>query len=60
MSLLPGLPCYTHLRQEMEFYKLVALKVGWNFVPPGPAMKKGDQGMRVAALSARLIASGAL
>lgn len=57
MSLLPALPCYAQLRQEMALYKSIALKGGWPIVPSGPGMKKGDRGLRVAALSARLIAS---
>ncbi len=58
LSLLPKLPCYAKLREEMVKYKAIAMEGGWPIVPPGPTMKKGDQGFRVAALSARLISSG--
>lgn len=57
VSLLPDIPCYAQLRQEMALYKSIALKGGWSIVPFGESMKKGDRGLRVAALSARLIAS---
>ncbi len=56
-SLLPNMPCYTQLRKELVLYQSIAMKGGWPIVPQGPSLKKGDRGMRVAALSARLIAS---
>jgi len=58
MDLLPDIPCYAQLRQEMALYKSIALKGGWPIVPSEESMIKGDRGLRVAALSARLIASG--
>jgi len=58
--LLPDLPCYEKLREEMAFYKSIALKGGWPLVPSDQTMKKGDRGLQVAALSARLITSGDL
>ena len=60
MSLLPDIPCYAQLRREMELYKSIAQQGGWPIVPPGESIIKGEQGLRVAALSARLIASGDL
>jgi murein L,D-transpeptidase YcbB/YkuD len=60
MSLLPDLFCYAGLRQELVLYKSIALQGGWPIVPPGENIKKGDRGLRVAALSARLIGSGDL
>lgn len=57
MSLLPDLPCYAQLRKELVLYRSIALQGGWAIVPPGASLKKGDHGMRVAALSARLSAS---
>ncbi len=60
MSLLPDLPCYSQLREELALYKSIALRGGWPIVPSGASMIKADRGMRVAALSARLIASGDL
>jgi murein L,D-transpeptidase YcbB/YkuD len=59
-NLLPDLPCYEKLREEMAFYKSISLKGGWPIVPSGQTMKKGDRGLNVAALSARLITSGDL
>ncbi len=58
ISLLPDLPCYDGLRQELALYKSIALQGGWPIVPSGESMKKGDRGLRIAALSSRLIASG--
>ncbi|MDZ7375230.1 MAG: L,D-transpeptidase family protein [candidate division KSB1 bacterium] len=60
LSLMPQIPCYAQMRKEMVRYRSLALQGGWPMVPPGPSLKKGDRGMRVAALSARLIASGDL
>ncbi len=59
-SLMPRIPCYAQMRQELVRYRSLALRGGWPMVPPGPPLKKGDRGMRVAALSARLMASGDL
>ena len=59
-DLLPDLPCYAMLRQELIRYKSIAMRGGWPAVPIGPKIKKGDRGFRVAALSARLVASGDL
>ncbi|MCI0494869.1 L,D-transpeptidase family protein [candidate division KSB1 bacterium] len=59
-NLLPDIPCYEKLREEMAFYKAIALQGGWPIVPPGQPMKKGDRGLHVSALSARLIMSGDL
>ncbi len=60
LSLMPQIPCYLQMRREMVRYRSLALKGGWPMVPAGPPLKKGDRGMRVAALSARLMASGDL
>ncbi len=57
MSLLPNLPCYSQLRKELALYQSIAMKGGWAIVPADASLKKGDHGMRVSALSARLIAS---
>lgn len=59
-NLLPDMPCYERLREEMAFYKAIALQGGWPIVPPDQPMKKGDRGLHVSALSARLIMSGDL
>lgn len=59
-NLLPDIPCYKKLREEMAFYKSIALKGGWPIVPPDQPMKKGDRGLHVVALSTRLIMSGDL
>ena len=59
-SLNPSYPDYQRLVKALAGYKAIAAKGGWNPVPPGPPLKTGDHGPRVAALSARLAASGDL
>ncbi|HEX9972187.1 MAG TPA: L,D-transpeptidase family protein [bacterium] len=59
-NLLPDIPCYEKLREEMAFYKSIALQGGWPIVPTDQPTKKGDRGLHVSALSARLIMSGDL
>ncbi|HEX3035941.1 MAG TPA: L,D-transpeptidase family protein [Thermodesulfobacteriota bacterium] len=58
--LLPQHPGYERLRHALQQYKEIASKGGWPTVPAGTKMQKGSQGERVAALRARLIASGDL
>jgi murein L,D-transpeptidase YcbB/YkuD len=59
-SLNPSYPDYQRLVKALAGYKAIAAKGGWNPVPPGPPLKAGDHGPRVAALRARLVASGDL
>jgi murein L,D-transpeptidase YcbB/YkuD len=58
--LLPHHPVYTGLRQALSRYRRLAAQGGWPQVPAGPAMHQGEQSQRVAALRARLLASGDL
>ena len=59
-SLTPPYPDYERLRQALVAYRSIAVKGGWPAVPPGPVLKLGAQGPRVAALRARLAATGDL
>jgi L,D-transpeptidase YcbB len=59
-SLNPPYADYQRLTKALADYKAIMAKGGWNPVPPGPPLKPGDHGPRVAALRARLAASGDL
>ena len=59
-SLTPPHPDYQNLRKALAGYRAIATQGGWGTVPPGPALKTGDRGPRVAALRHRLIVSGDL
>ncbi len=48
------------LRAALAEFEALAERGGWPEVPPGPTFRLGDQGPRVAALRARLMASGDL
>lgn len=64
VNILRGLtPRYLHydrLHQALIAYRALQAKGGWGAVPPGPDLKAGARGPRVAALRARLAASGDL
>jgi murein L,D-transpeptidase YcbB/YkuD len=51
---------YRRLTQALAAYRAIAARGGWGVVPAGPPLKMGDSGPRVAALRARLGASGDL
>jgi len=51
---------YAELADALEEYREILRKGGWGRVPPGPALKPGDRGPRVAALRQRLHATGDL
>ncbi len=51
---------YKALKTALAQYRALAARGGWPAVPEGPALKPGDRGERVAALRARLEASGEL
>ncbi|HEV2851577.1 MAG TPA: L,D-transpeptidase family protein [Thermoanaerobaculia bacterium] len=59
-SLNPSYPDYQRLTKALASYKVIAAQGGWNAVPPGPVLKTGGHGPRVAALRSRLAASGDL
>ncbi|HEX4965278.1 MAG TPA: L,D-transpeptidase family protein [Thermoanaerobaculia bacterium] len=59
-ALAPPHPGYQRLTQALAAYRGIAARGGWGEVPAGPPLKLGDKGPRVAALRARLIASGDL
>jgi len=59
-SLTPPHPDYQRLTRALAAYKAIAAKGGWNAVPPGPVLKTGAHGPRVAALRSRLAATGDL
>jgi len=59
-GLAPATPGYRGLRDELARLRAVAAAGGWPAVPPGPALRPGDRGPRVAALRDRLAASGEL
>jgi murein L,D-transpeptidase YcbB/YkuD len=56
----PSHRLYTGLRQELARHREQAALGGWPRVPPGPTLEQGAHGPRVAALRARLEASGDL
>jgi murein L,D-transpeptidase YcbB/YkuD len=57
-ELEPGHEGYRRLREALARYRAVAAAGGWPALPPGPALKLGARGPRVAALVRRLVASG--
>ncbi len=59
-SLTPRYLHYDRLHQALIAYRALQAKGGWGAVPPGPDLKAGARGPRVAALRARLAASGDL
>ncbi len=59
-SLSPPYPDYERLRRGLTGYRGILAGGGWGSVPPGPDLAAGDRGVRVAALRARLAASGDL
>jgi len=59
-TLTPPYPAYARLHNTLAGYRQVLAKGGWGAVPPGPQLKTGDHGPRVAALRTRLAASGDL
>ena len=56
----PGYPWYARARASLAEYRAIAARGGWPSVPPGPALKTGLRGPRVAAVRRRLAATGEL
>ena len=59
-ALAPPHEAYGRLRTALGLYRDIAGAGGWPAVPPGPTLKQGATGERVAALRERLAASGDL
>jgi murein L,D-transpeptidase YcbB/YkuD len=59
-DLAPAQAGYRSLKQALAQYREIAARGGWPAVPPGPTLKPGEKGERVAALRARLEASAEL
>jgi len=59
-SLRPRQKEYAELADALKEYREILRTGGWGAVPPGPALKEGDRGERVAALRRRLHATGDL
>jgi murein L,D-transpeptidase YcbB/YkuD len=59
-GLLPVYPAYASLREALREYRTIAEGDGWPPVPAGPTLHADEWDPRVAALRARLIASGDL
>jgi murein L,D-transpeptidase YcbB/YkuD len=59
-EIAPPAEDYARLRDALAQHREQATQGGWPQVPAGSTLKKGDQGERVQALSARLAASGDL
>lgn len=57
-DLLPQHPGYDRLRAALQRYRAIARGGGWPHVPDGPSLRLGDSGPRMAALRARLAATG--
>jgi len=50
----PGHPGYLRLREALARYRAIERDGGWTPIPPGPPLKLGDRGSRVARLVRRL------
>jgi L,D-transpeptidase YcbB len=59
-GIAPRAAAYVRLRQALARYRDLAAHGGWPPVPAGSRLRLGDHGARVAALAARLAASGEL
>jgi murein L,D-transpeptidase YcbB/YkuD len=59
-SLAPAQPAYAALRRVLAELRVQQQRGGWPVLAAGPALRLGAQGPRVAALRARLAASGDL
>ena len=58
--IFPESNVYLSLKNALNEYEKIKLKGGWQPVPPGPTLKKGNSNSRVIFLKYRLYASGDL
>lgn len=56
-NLLPAQTGYKRLKSALAQYRETLIKGGWNTIPEGSKIQKGDRGIRIIALRNRLIAS---
>lgn len=56
-NLLPAQTGYKRLKSTLAQCSEILIKGGWNTIPEGPKIQKGDRGIRVFALRTRLVAS---
>lgn len=56
----PSHPIYRQVRAELARYRSLEARGGWPKVGPGDSIKPGDRSPRVAAIAARLTATGDL
>ncbi|WP_244860864.1 L,D-transpeptidase family protein [Aromatoleum petrolei] len=54
----PQLESYRRLRNALSAYQAIEARGGWPALRPGPTLRAGEHDARVAALRARLAASG--
>lgn len=59
-GLHPPYAGYGRLRQALAHYRSMAERGGWEAIPAGETLRRGDQGPRVAAVRQRLILLGDL
>jgi len=57
---LPKHTTYNGLKKALQFYQTIKKDGGWNEIPDGELLKKGDQNDRIALVKKRLIASQCL
>lgn len=56
----PQLDAYRGLKASLARHRAIEAAGGWGRIAPGPSLRRGDRGARVAAVRARLAASGDL
>jgi murein L,D-transpeptidase YcbB/YkuD len=56
----PAADYYDQLRHQLARYRELEATGGWHSVPPGPTLRQGDRGARVAAIRMRLQVTGEL
>src|SRR5262249_2363587 len=59
-ALPPDAKAYDALKAALESYRQIASLGGWPAVSPGPALKSGMHGRRVAEVKRRLLVTGEL